>query len=29
MNIQRLISFRIEWLDHLADQGTLKSLLNK
>ena len=29
MNIQRLISFRIDWLDHLADQGTLKSLLNK
>ena len=27
MNIQELISFRIDWLDLLAVQGTLKSLL--
>ena len=27
MNIQGLISFRMDWLDLLADQGTLKSLL--
>ena len=27
INIQRLISFRIDWLDLLAVQGTLKSLL--
>ena len=27
MNIQELISFRIDWLDFLALQGTLKSLL--
>ena len=26
-NITQLISFRINWLDHLAVQGTLKSLL--
>ena len=27
MNIQGLISFRIDWFDFLADQGTLKSLI--
>ena len=27
MNTQRLISFRMDWLDLLAVQGTLKSLL--
>ena len=27
MNIQGLISFRMDWLDLLADEGTLKSLL--
>ena len=27
MNIQDLISFRIDWFDLLAVQGTLKSLL--
>ena len=27
MNIQDLISFRVDWLDLLAVQGTLKSLL--
>ena len=27
MNIQGLISFRIDWFDLLAVQGTLKSLL--
>ena len=27
MKIQGLISFRIDWFDFLADQGTLKSLL--
>ena len=27
MNIQRLISFRMDWLDLLEVQGTLKSLL--
>ena len=27
MNIQGLVSFRIDWLDLLAVQGTLKSLL--
>ena len=27
MNIQGLISFRMDWLDLLAVQGTLKSLL--
>ena len=27
MNIQGLISFRMDWFDLLADQGTLKSLL--
>ena len=29
MNIQELISFRIDWLDLLAVQGALKSLLQQ
>ena len=28
VNISGLISFRIDWLDHLEVQGTLKSLLH-